>query len=364
MRIAYCLHSLHRSGGIERVLTIKANYLAETFGHEVHIVAACLKGRKPAFSLSEKIKVHDLGINDNLPWSGYASRLDRVLHEIDPDVSIAIGDNSMKALLRCKDRSAKLAEFHFSHEKYLMKYATNPLSRLYAEYRTKSMEKLASRFDKFIVLTESDMLDWKKAISNVTYIYNPQTFVSENAAPLTSRCCIAAGRLEKQKNFKDAVTAWKTVSEKHPDWTLDIYGAGSLENDLKRQIAELSLEGKVRLMGLSSNIRQNMLDSSILLMTSVFEGFPMVLLEAAEVGLPVVSYDCPKGPSDIVDDTKTGFIVKPSDTDALAGAVNRLIEDETLRLEMGRAARAKAEQFRIDKTMQRWNALFEEVTRA
>lgn len=364
MRIVYCLHSLHRSGGIERVLSIKANYLAETSGHDVHIVAACLKGRKPHFPLSDKITVHDLGINDNLPWSGYSSKLSRTLLEINPDVCIAVGDTSMKALLKSSDRSAKVAEFHFSHEKYLMKYGTNPLTRLYAQYRTKALEKLASKFDKFVVLTEADQKDWQRAISNVTYIYNPQTFVSESAAPLSNKCCIAAGRLERQKNFKDAVKAWKTVAEKHPDWTLDIYGAGSLEKELKSQIEELSLEGKVRLMGLSNNIRQQMLSSSMLLMTSIFEGFPMVLLEAAEVGLPAISYDCPKGPSDIIDNGKTGYIITPGDTEALAQAVCKIIEDENLRYTLGKAAREKAEMFRIDKTMALWNDLFEELTRA
>ena len=361
MRIAYCLHSLHRAGGIERVLTIKANYLAERSGHEVHIIAACLKGRTPAFELSDRIMVHDLGTNDNIPWSGYASKLGSVLAGIDPDISIAIGDNSMKALLRSRDRSAKIAEFHFSHEKFMMKYNGNPLAGWYAAYRTRALERLAAGFDRFVVLTASDCRDWQETLSNVTFIGNPQTFTSPDAASLTGRHCMAAGRLEKQKNFKDAVTAWQAVARKHPDWTLDIYGTGSLEKELRKQIGELSLDGKVRLMGLSRDVRHDMLESSMLVMTSVFEGFPMVLLEAAETGLPVVSYDCPKGPSDIVEDGKTGFLVKPGDTAALSNAICRLIEDESMRKDFGKAAREKSGEYSMDRTMERWNTLFREL---
>lgn len=361
MKIVYCLHSLHRAGGIERVLTIKANHLAERSGHEVHIVAACLKRRRPAFELIDKVVVHDLEINDNLPWSGYASSLDRVLNEIKPDIAVAIGESSMKALLNCSIRSAKVAEFHFSHEKYMMKYNGNPIVRKYAAYRTSALEKLASGFDRFVVLTESDCRDWQGSLDNVTFIANPQTFTSEEAAPLQSRRCIAAGRLEKQKNFKDAVKAWQAVARKHPDWTLDIYGTGSLEKELKKQISALSLEGKVRLMGLSTDIRRDMLGSSMLLMTSLFEGFPMVLLEAAETGLPVVSYDCPKGPSDIVEDGRTGFLIKPGDTEALSDAICRLIEDKSLRQSFGRAAKEKAGEYSIDSTMEKWNSLFHQL---
>lgn len=225
----------------------------------------------------------------------------------------------------------------------------------------RQIEKVARKLDKFVVLTKADKADWSKILDNVISIYNPLTFKSEKTAALENRRCIAVGRLESQKNFRDAVTAWKKVAERYPDWTLDIFGNGSLKKRLEKQIRDNGLEGKVRLMGSSSDIRSEMLASSCLVMSSAYEGFPMVLLEAIETGLPMVSYDCPKGPAEIIVNDENGYLVKPGDTDGLAEGICKVIGDSDRRTRFGKKAKEKAGEFGIDIIMEQWKALFETI---
>lgn len=362
MRLAYCIHSLNLSGGIERVLTTKANYLADVLGYEVHIITARQKGRKEFFPLSERIIRHDLDANDRMFLFKYRKRLDTLLGKIRPDITVTVCDNSLYALTRCTDGSVKVGEFHFSHEKFLMKYGNYVFGRLYASLRTRRLENAVRKLDRFVVLTMADKEDWEKVRPDVEQIYNPLSFVSQDVSPLTAKRCMAAGRLEGQKNFKDLITAWQTVSARHPDWTLSIYGNGSQRDALQSQINSAGLQGKVILEGNTSNVRKEMLDSSCLVMSSRFEGFPMILLEALTTGLPIVSYDCPKGPSEVVTIGANGYLAKVGDTGTLAQGICSVIANEDLRRRFGAESKRRSENFTLEKTMERWDRLFSSLT--
>lgn len=361
MRLAYCIHALNLSGGIERVLTTKANYLADVLGYEVHIVTARQKGRGTFFPLSERVVLHDLDANDRLFLLKYRRKLDSLLVKIRPDITVTVCDNGLYALTRCTDGSVKLGEFHFSHEKFLMKYGTNFFGRLYASFRTRRLENAVRRLDRFVVLTKADKEDWEKVRPNVEQIYNPLSFVSEEVSPLTCRRCIAAGRLESQKNFNDLITAWKTVDSRHPDWTLGIYGDGSQKEALRRRIDSEGLTGKVILEGNTDDIRTEMLGSSCLVLSSRFEGFPMILLEALTTGLPIVSYDCPKGPSEIVTIGANGFLAKVGDTATLAQGICSIINSKELRDRFGAESRRRSGYFTLERIMERWDSLFKGI---
>lgn len=361
MRLAYCIHALNLSGGIERVVTTKANYLADVLGYEVHIITARQKGRKDFFRLSEKIVRHDLDANDRMFLFKYRKRLSRLLGEIRPDITVSVCDNSLYAVTTCSDGSAKLGEFHFSHEKFLMKYGTSAVGRLYASYRTRKLEKAVKRLDRFVVLTKADKADWEKVRKNVDQIYNPLSFMQDEPSPLSRKRCVAAGRLESQKNFKDLITAWKTVDRAHPDWTLSIFGKGSQKEALENQIKAEGLSGKVILEGNTNDIRKELLDSSCLVMSSRFEGFPMILLEGLATGLPIVSYDCPKGPSEIVTAGVNGYLAEVGDTATLAEGICRVIADEGLRRRFGAESKRRSGEFTLEKTMRKWDTLFKGV---
>lgn len=358
MRIAYCIHSLHNSGGMERVLTLKANALAALPGYEVHLIAAALHGRKPCFEPSPAVRVHDLDCNEHLHPRRFAHRLEALLCELKPDVTVSLSGTELRYLPGFRDGSAKIAEFHFSHDKFFLKYGSTPLGAAYARYRTRKLEKAASRLDRFVVLTREDRKDWEKVLGNVAQIYNPLTFTSPVKAQLEERRCIAVGRLEAQKNFSDLIKAWRIVAVRFPDWVLDIFGDGAQHERLQKEISAAGLEGKVHLRGRSSDIRGEMLRASCLAMSSRFEGFPMVLLEAAATGLPMVSYACPMGPSEIIRDGENGFLAPAGDVEALARGLMAVMEDPARRRSLGAAAAATADAFSMDRIIPQWDRLF------
>lgn len=362
MIIAYCVHALNLSGGIERVLTIKAGYLAEVLGYEVHVITARQKGRKMSFNMSEKVVLHDLDTNDRLFLFKYKRRLEALLAKIHPDITVSVCDNSIYALTTCADGSAKVGEFHFSHEKFQMKYGSNAFGRLYAAYRTRKLEEAVKKLDRFVVLTKADKADWEQIRADgIEQIYNPLTFVSKQSSPLSRKRCVAAGRFESQKNFKDAITAWRTVNSRHPDWTLSIYGSGSQKDELNDYIKKSGLTGKVILEGKTNDICKELLDSSCLVMSSRYEGFPMILLEALTTGLPIVSYDCPKGPAEVVTTGANGYLAKVGDTDTLAQGICRIIEDEGLRRQFGAESLRRSDNFTIGNIMAKWDSLFKDI---
>lgn len=360
MRLVYLIHSLHGSGGMERVLSVKASWLAEKGGCEVHIVTASLRGRNPFFPLSSKVSLHDLGTGDSFgpALSRYGRALRKLLSELRPDVTISLGGNDIYALASLEGVGVKLSEFHFSHDKFLVKYGRLPLGGLYASYRIRRFEKAAAAMAALVVLTRADIPDWQSRVPSVRQIYNPVTLPDALPSPLTERRMIAVGRLTSQKNQASMIRAWRMVADRYPDWTLEIYGDGPLRDSLLKQIGELGMGSQVLLKGVCRDIASRMRESSALVLSSAYEGFPLVLVEAAACGLPLLSYDCPKGPAEIIDDGRNGFLTAPGDEAGLADAICRVIEDGQLRRDMGRASLLKAEEFSPDRVMARWLELF------
>lgn len=348
---------------MERVLTIKANALAAHPECEVHIIAYSLKGRKPFFPLDEQVILHDLAINEHLRPCTFRRRLTKELKEIRPDVTIALSGDELSFLPDIDDGSAKIAEFHFSHEKFFLKYGRSAILKKYAAWRTRRLEKQAARLDRFVVLTKEDRKNWLITVPQTVQIYNPLTFISEQKAPLEEKRCIALGRLVYQKNFSDLIKAWAIVAKECPDWKMDIFGDGPMRENLAAEISAAGLEGIVRLMGRTSDVSKEMLASSCLVMTSRYEGFPMTLLEAAETGLPMVSYSCPQGPSEIIEDGSNGYLVAPGDVNTLAERIISIIKDTDCRKAMGHQASISAKAFSLDKVISQWIELFTEISR-
>lgn len=358
-KIVYCIHSLHRAAGMERVLALKANALSQLPDYQIVIVTAALKGRRSAFELDPRVRLIDLGLNEHIFSRLYFRRLNRALQSLRPDICISMGGTDLFCLPRCTDGSVKIAESHFSHDKYYLKYGSSVIGRLYARFRTRRVERAVSRLDALVVLTKADRDDWRSRVPvRVEQIYNPLTFSAPQPSTLECKRCIAIGRLDAQKNFPDMVRAWKIVARDFPDWTLDIFGEGRQRGMLEKLIASEGLDGKVNLCGHSSQVRREMLDSSCLVLSSTFEGFPMVLLEAVACGLPMVSFDCPCGPSEIIEDGVNGFLVRPGDIEGLAKAVESVISDDSRRKALGQASYLTSSGFTLPEIIRRWDEFF------
>ena len=156
---------------------------------------------------------------------------------------------------------------------------------------------------------------------------------------------------------------WKKVIEKYPDWSLEIYGKSNKNQELQKMANALNIKNNVTFFDPVKNINDKYLDASIMAMTSRTEGFGMVLIEAMALGLPCIAYDCPCGPRAIIQNNENGFLVENGNIDSFVRKLELLIEDENLRLQMGKNAQGSADKYNLDSIMQQWKMLFEEITK-
>jgi glycosyltransferase involved in cell wall biosynthesis len=231
-----------------------------------------------------------------------------------------------------------------------------------------SFLRLYPRLDAMVTLTEGDAQEYQELLGpavKVRSIPNAVPDVGQVRAALDpeTKVVVAAGRLARQKGFDRLVAAWGTVAKKHPDWRLNIFGHGD-DVTLQARIDKRKLTDVVTLRGFTEEPYQRFAESAIYAMSSRSEGFPMVLLEAMGCGLPLVSFDCPTGPADIIQDGTNGLLVRDGDVKGLAAALNRLIEDPLLRRRMGAAGVELAREYSPDRIAARWERLFEELKQA
>jgi glycosyltransferase involved in cell wall biosynthesis len=172
---------------------------------------------------------------------------------------------------------------------------------------------------------------------------------------------LAAGRLVAQKGYDRLIKAWTLVAPEHPDWRLRIYGQGPRQERLEGLIAELGLEDVVTLAGPSENIGAEMAKASIFALSSRWEGLPMVLLEAMGVGMAVVSFDCPTGPADVIDDHRNGLLIRPRTIAAFAAGLNEMISDEDLRRRCAAGAIETMREYSMDVIGPQWEATLEDA---
>ena len=222
--------------------------------------------------------------------------------------------------------------------------------------------------DVLTVLTEADERDYGAALAGgrvrVVRIPNAVPVLSGGTPSLEDKVVLAAGRLETQKGFDLLIAAWEPIAARHPDWQLRIYGAGPRRAELRGLILERGLYESVFLMGRTPDLGAAMAEASLFVLSSRFEGFGMVLVEAMSKGLPVVSFDCPRGPGEIVSDGRDGVLVPAGDLDGLTAGMLGLIEDPALRRRYGAAAAESARAYAPERIAARWDALLAEVAPA
>jgi glycosyltransferase involved in cell wall biosynthesis len=229
----------------------------------------------------------------------------------------------------------------------------------------KAMPRLYPRLDAMAVLTGRDVENYRALCGEqlrLVQIPNTVRLMGGPKADLSEKTILAAGRFAYQKGFDLLLPAFAQITADHPDWRLRLCGSGHLKKRLKAQIAELGLTGVVRFEG-PADMSEAMTHASIFAMSSRFEGFPLILLEAMSKGMAVVSFDCPTGPGEIIDDRRNGILVPEQDVDGFAAGLRALIEDEELRRTCGAAAIGTADDYTMESVGPRWDALLEELWR-
>lgn len=381
MKIVYCLPQIYKPGGIERIVSIKANYLVE-HGYDVSLIFANQKNKPSFYPLSNLIKLYDLQVDYDstleLPIlkrilkkqtlkKVHRKRLEKLLFQLKADIVISTFTHEAEFLPSIKDGSKKILEFHFcrKHKKMMADaFHFSFLTRI-AYYCKSWIEEnvVIPRFDQFVVLTEEDKSLWKNKIKNIISIPNIAPKNVEKLSSLTSNHIIAVGRLDAQKGFDRLINNWKYIIEDNQDWVLDIYGSGPDEALLRKQILELGLEKSVIIHSPSLNIYEKYKESSILLMTSRYEGWGLVLSEAMSYGLPVIAYGCKCGPKDIITDSMDGFCINDGDAHNFIEKTKLLMNNRDMRRKFGNAASKNIQRYSLHEVMNKWDELFNEIIR-
>ena len=363
MKIIFCIRGTFNSGGMEKVLSQKINYFYEKLGCECLIVTKKKKKRKDFFYFNENIKKIDLDINYEENKGSFLKktiffiikqfihkkRLKKIILKERPEVIISMGDEEKLFLPKIKGKTKTILEHHFFKEfKILESEKKSFLYKVRAKILSKLEGKLIRKYDEFLVLTQEDKKYYND--ERVKVINNALADYPKNIANLEAKKIISVGRLEYQKGFDILIEIWKKIAKKYPDWSLDIYGEGELREELQKKIDESDLSNSIFLKGREKNIQDKYLKASIYVMSSRYEGFGMVLVEAQACGLPIVSFDCPCGPKDIISNGKDGFLCKFGD-----------IENEEVRKIMGRKARENSLKFTEERIMKKWEDLLKSL---
>lgn len=242
-----------------------------------------------------------------------------------------------------------------------MQYGRKGFWRLADKWRSGHDVKTVSHFDRFVVLTEEDRTYWGN-MPNIRVIPNARTYSCTAPAKLDNKTVLAVGRYNHQKGFERLIEAWGIVCREVPGWQLEIIGDGELRPQMVEQINSLGMQGSIVLKKVPGNqMRETYASASIFVLSSRYEGLPMVLLEAQASGLPIVSFACKCGPRDVIDHGVSGFLVDEGDVETLAARIIQLAKDEELRQRMGLAAHANSNHFSEETIMNRWVELFESL---
>ncbi|WKK59875.1 glycosyltransferase family 4 protein [Sphingobacterium sp. BN32] len=373
MKIVYCILGIFNSGGMERVLANKVNYLVDR-GYDVSIITTDQKGRPGYFNLDSRILHIDLAVNytdaleaniisKSLIFSKkkrlHKQLLAEQLMKLKPDITISMFDYEASFLTDIKDGSAKVLEIHFSRFKRIQ-YGRKGVLGLIDRYLSLRDKQIAKKYKRFVVLTHEDKGYWGK-MSNIEVIPNANSFEPNDISNLSSKRVIAVGRLNYQKRFEDLIALWRTVHLEAPDWKLEIFGNGPQKKELQALIDTYGLSNSAIIREPVKDIMNEYLTSSMVAMTSRYEGLPMALLEGQVCGLPMVSYCCKCGPKDIIIDGKNGFLIDEGDLANFSSKIVQLIKDVALRKEMGLHSSQLSKRFSEEEVMSKWISLFNSV---
>lgn len=362
MKIVFLTDQTYLHGGVERVLSTKANYFVDKMGNEVSIITTEQKGNLPSYPLSSQINCIDLGVNYHRDLSYFHPKnvkkslhhffeIKKTLKSLRPDVVIVCNYGfDFFFLPYVLPKIPKIKEFHsskyFEHQRKPIGFKENLMS-----FFNKNAEK---KYHHLVVLNPDEKAFYSN--THVSVIPNP-ILLQDCIANFQSHKMIAAGRISPVKRFDELIDIFNAAKESLKDWELHIYGEDYLETQksLRQKIKEYQLENQIKIFPATERLLEILPEYSIYVMTSETECFPMVLLESLSVGLPIISYDCPTGPRHIVKNGENGFLVK--DRSEFITQLKQLTQDEHLRSVFSKKAKTEVVQFSDKTVMQLWEKL-------
>lgn len=384
MKLAFLCNNMKSTNGIERVWAQRLSLLAESDMFEVYLITYNQYGASFSFPISDKVHYIDLATRyiERSSYHGLFLYLDRYfsklsykksicscLKHISPDVitcvDVYLAD--LQTVLDCKTAAIKVVECHCGLSAYFgdLKKIGSKSKRTIEQKNKEKIVQTILKFDKIVVMTEDEKKDWKAddkivCISNMLPCY-PSELLDKSRV---NHRVISVGRYAYQKGYDMLVNSWEYVQVKHPDWSLHIYGSrdgdrGDYES-LKKKITTDSIQN-VFLHPETDDVYSEYCESDIYVMSSRFESFGLVLIEAMACGLPVVTFDCKYGPRSIVENGLTGIIVPQNNIEKLAKAICSMIENEEMRDTFGSNARLASRKYLPDATLPLWNEFYKSL---
>ncbi len=373
MKLLYYYQTLARFGGVERVLADKMNYLSVHYGYDVYMITRDQGTHQIPFPLNDKIHYSDLGIRMHTQYAykgirrlweklklqiKFEIRIKDKIRTIQPDIIICTDDMPAGALLRYKGSAKLVIESHTMYYVTSVDGVTNILKKY---LRDKALE-VYRKADVLVSLTQGDAIDWIQKNNNTRVVVIPNVVNLNRTGQFsayTQKRVIYAGRFAYLKGIPNMIKIWERVHQIHPDWTLDFYGEGEEKDKYAPLIESLNINFVIHEP--TGNIHKEYCNSSIAILTSISESFALVIPEEMSCGLPVVSFDCPYGPGDIIKDGINGFLIPPNNVDLFVEKLCLLIEDEKLREKMGKAGIEYSRRFSAEIVMPQWKNLFENL---
>lgn len=368
MRVLYIFRSLAVWGGIERVLVDKMNYLASVFGYEVYMLTTCQGDHPVPYHLDSAVHLDDLGIQFHRQYQyrglrkimdGYQrtrlfeKRLSERLLVISPDVIVCTTADPVYSIAKVKGKIPLIVE---SHSICSRTFGEKGLRQRYVAHLLRKGLKKASCV---VALTEGDAMEWRTIHPNVVVIPDVVHLNDGSTSTLQNKRVIWVGRFDYQKRPMEIVMIWQQIHPVFPDWYLDIYGDGEQKLELQNAISSQYMN--IHLHEPTNHIFEAYRNSSILVVTSLYEPFGLVIPEAMSCGLPVISYDSSFGPASIISDGNDGFLVGNNNQEFFIDRLSRLMHDESLRLLMGMNAIESSKRFSSNNIMSQWKKLFSKM---
>lgn len=363
MKLLYITNQICGPGGLERVLAIRTDYLIQHYKYEIHIITINQNNSETFYHFNTKIHLHNINIESKkvMYLPNLVIGIRKMVKHVAPEI-ISVCDDGLKGFF---------VPFYIS-KKYPLIYERHAPKEILAEGRPKNfinrvkfkMEQIAMEFgakfyDKFVVLTPQNSFEWN--LNNIIVIPNPLPFKANNPSLLNTKRVIAVGRHAHSKGYDLLLEIWSEIAFDFPDWELYIFGKKNPALGLEDMAAGMGLSKSVHFKDPVSNIKEEYQKSSIFVLSSRYEGFGMVLIEAMGQGIPCVSFDCPYGPGDIINNGEDGFLIPLGDRQAFRESLKVLMTQEGVRKEMGKLAFEHVDGYLPDAIVPQWHQLFKSL---